>query len=79
MSRIKTWEILDEFWALAEPLIPASLRGNDKEYKRKPGGGTKQNIPIDCISQLLSISSVPVSNGTPFPGKNLGAWLVRSP
>ena len=41
MSRIKTWEISDEFWALAEPLIPTSLRGNDKEYKRKPGGGTK--------------------------------------
>ena len=41
MSRIKTWEISDEFWALVEPLVPTSLRDNDKEYKRKPGGGTK--------------------------------------
>ena len=41
MSRIKTWEISDEFWTLVEPLVPTSLRDNDKEYKRKPGGGTK--------------------------------------
>ena len=41
MSRIKTWEISDEFWALVEPLVPTSPRDNDKEYKRKPGGGRK--------------------------------------
>jgi transposase len=41
MARIKTWEISDEFWNLAEPLIPKDLRNPNKVYKRKPGGGRK--------------------------------------
>ena len=41
MARIKTWEISDEFWNLAEPLIRKSPRTAGKIYKRKPGGGRK--------------------------------------
>lgn len=42
MARIRTWEISDDFWAVVEPLIPTDLRGPDKTYIRKPGGGRKR-------------------------------------
>jgi transposase len=41
MTRVKTWEISDEFWALVEPHAPQRQREPDKIYKRKPGGGRK--------------------------------------
>jgi transposase len=41
MARIKTWEVSDEFWAQAEPLIPKFKRIDGKTYQRKPGGGRK--------------------------------------
>ena len=41
MARTRPWEISDEFWALVEPLVPSSPRSDDKEYKRRPGGGAK--------------------------------------
>jgi transposase len=41
MARIQTWEVSDEFWNLAEPLVPASPRVPGKAYKRKEGGGRK--------------------------------------
>jgi transposase len=39
MSRVKTWEISDAFWKLAEPLLPQTKRDPQKEYKNKPGAG----------------------------------------
>ena len=33
MPRTHPWEISDEFWTLVEPLIPTSLRSDDKIYK----------------------------------------------
>ena len=39
--RTRTWEISDEFWALVEPLLPATRRDSERGYKRKPGGGRK--------------------------------------
>ena len=39
--RKKTWEISDDFWNLAEPLIPQGARSPEKTYKRQPGGGRK--------------------------------------
>ena len=42
MPSTKTWEISDSFWVLVEPLVPTSPRSNDKQYKRKPGGGRKK-------------------------------------
>lgn len=43
MGRVRTWEISDEFWALAEPLLPSQekMRIPGKEYRRKSGGGRK--------------------------------------
>jgi transposase len=41
MARIRTWEVSDEFWELAKPLIPKSPRKPGKVYKRMPGGGRK--------------------------------------
>jgi transposase len=41
MTRVKTWEVSDEFWAVVEPLVPKSQRDPNKIYKRKPGGGRK--------------------------------------
>ncbi|GEM_PF-5196008 len=42
MARVKTWEISDGFWTLVEPLIPTSLRVDEKGYRRKPGGRRKR-------------------------------------
>jgi transposase len=39
--KIKSWEVSDSFWAIVEPLIPKSRRSQEKEYKRKVGGGRK--------------------------------------
>jgi len=41
MAKIKSWEVSDEFWAVAEPLIPRKGRDKSKSYRRKPGGGRK--------------------------------------
>jgi hypothetical protein len=38
MRRTRTREISDEFWALLEPLPPATRRDVERSYKRKPGG-----------------------------------------
>jgi len=38
---IKSWEVSDAFWAIAEPLIPKPSRDRDKQYKRISGGGRK--------------------------------------
>jgi hypothetical protein len=39
MSRLKTWEVSDKLWKLAEPLIPVKKRKTDKVYKRKAEEG----------------------------------------
>ena len=41
MTRVKTWEISDEFWALVEPHVPQHERDPNKAYTRKAGGGRK--------------------------------------
>ena len=52
MTRIKTWEISDAFWAIVEPLIPQKKRDCKRVYKRKPGGGRK---PADSRSIFAAI------------------------
>ena len=39
MRQKRSWEITDEFWEAAKPLIPPPERDSEKTYKRKPGGG----------------------------------------
>ena len=41
MSRKRTWEILDTFWELAQPLIPTDPRVANRTYQRQQGGGRK--------------------------------------
>ena len=42
---IKSWEVSDAFWEIVEPLIPRPKRDDEKQYKRKVGGGRK---PIEA-------------------------------
>ena len=41
MTKIKSWEVSDGFWALVEPLIPQRKRDEKQTYVRKAGGGRK--------------------------------------
>jgi len=41
MARTRPWTVSNDFWALVEPLIPASRRDPGRHYRRKPGGGRK--------------------------------------
>lgn len=41
MAKVECWEVSDEFWEKAEPLIPRPQRDPTKRYRRKPGGGRK--------------------------------------
>ena len=40
-KRLASWVVSDEFWKRVEPLLPATQRDPDKEYKRRAGGGRK--------------------------------------
>jgi transposase len=42
---VKSWEVSDAFWAIVEPLIPKPKREQEKQYKRRVGGGRK---PIEA-------------------------------
>jgi len=44
MSRLRSWEVSDQFWMLVEPLIPVPQRNPSQTYRRKSGGGRK---PMD--------------------------------
>jgi len=41
MGKLQSWEVSDEFWHRAEPLLPTRQRSEDKAYQRKPGAGRK--------------------------------------
>jgi transposase len=41
MSKVKSWEVTDEFWHRAEALLPVRQRKADKLYSRQPGAGRK--------------------------------------
>ena len=49
MRQKRSWEITDEFWEAAKPLIPPPERDSEKTYKRKPGGGRP---PMDMRKAL---------------------------
>ena len=52
MKQKKAWEITEEFWAIAEPLIPRKDRVPNKEYQRKQGGGRR---PMEARKALEAI------------------------
>jgi transposase len=41
MKQKQSWEINNEFWEQAQPLIPQKERDNSKEYQRKAVGGRR--------------------------------------
>jgi len=45
MTKIQSWEVSDQFWEIAEQLVPKKKRETSRNYKRKPGGGRK---PIEA-------------------------------
>ena len=45
-TRLRTWEITDEFWAKVETYIPNDLRCPGVNYRRKPGGGRKSRYGV---------------------------------
>lgn len=45
MSKVKSWEVTDEFWRRAEALLPVRKRCAGKVYARKPGAGRKPKDP----------------------------------
>lgn len=51
-TRIKSWEVSDEFWAKAEPLVPRPTRDSTKTYQRRRGGGRK---PMDTRKVFSAI------------------------
>jgi transposase len=55
MKQKHSWEITDEFWAVAEPLIPKKTRGCDKEYQRKPGGGRHPMEPRKVLAAIFFV------------------------
>ena len=55
MSRIKTWEVSDAFWSLVEPLIPKKERDQNREYKRKAGGGRKPADPRSVFAAIVYV------------------------
>lgn len=38
-KRVESWVVTDDFWARAEPLVPARVPIAGKTYVRKPGAG----------------------------------------
>ncbi len=40
-KRVQSWEVKDDLWAIAAPLIPERKRRAKKKYTRKVGGGRK--------------------------------------
>jgi len=55
MKQKHSWEITDEFWAFAEPLIPKKTRDPDKEYRRKPGGGRRPIEPRKVLEAIFFV------------------------
>ena len=52
-SRIKSWEVSDEFWAKAAPLVPKPKRDADKTYQRRRGGGRKPMEPRKVFCAIV--------------------------
>jgi transposase len=52
MKQKVSWEITDEFWEKAEPLIPHRERVAGKDYRRRPGGGRP---PLEARKALEAI------------------------
>jgi putative transposase len=54
-KRGQSWEVTDELWARAAPLIPQSKRSRKKKYKRKAGGGRKPLEPRQVFAGIVFV------------------------
>ena len=55
MIQKQSWEITDEFWNEVKHLIPVKHRDENKEYKRKPGGGRKPIQPRRALEAIFFV------------------------
>jgi hypothetical protein len=53
MRQKHSWEITDELWSAAEPLIPQKERDKTKTYERKVGGGRPPTDARMVFAQVL--------------------------
>jgi transposase len=52
---IKAWELTDELWEAAKPLIPERKREEGRTYQRKPGGGRKPLPPRQVLKAIFFV------------------------
>jgi transposase len=55
MKQKHSWEITDEFWKQAEPLIPRKERDTTKTFRRKPGGGRHPMEPRKVLEAIFYV------------------------
>jgi transposase len=55
MKQKHSWVITDQFWKLAEPLIPRKKRDTAKTYRRKPGGGRRPIEPRRVLEAIFYV------------------------
>ncbi|MDR1956220.1 MAG: transposase, partial [Treponema sp.] len=74
MRQQHSWEITDEFWARAEPLIPPCPRDPAKKYQRGPGGGCPPADPRTALAGIFFVlrtgiprNALPERFGSPGP------------
>ncbi|GHV39993.1 hypothetical protein FACS189490_04500 [Clostridia bacterium] len=71
----KSWTITDEFWEKVNPYIPEHQRYENREYKRKAGGGRKPPDKRKILAAIVYVlrtgcqwKSIP--KGSNVQGKN---------
>jgi transposase len=55
MKQKQSWEITNEFWEQAQPLIPQKERDSNKEYQRKAGGGRRPMEPRKTLEAVFYV------------------------
>lgn len=55
MTKVKSWEVTDDFWKRAEALLPTRQRSDEKSYVRKAGGGRKPKEPRLVFEAILYV------------------------
>jgi transposase len=55
MKQKHAWELTDEFWEIAEPLLPRRERDPAKTYRRKPGGGRPPLEPRTVLAAIFYV------------------------
>jgi len=51
----RSWEVSDEFWKIAGPLVPSAKRNPGRTCKRKAGGGRKPVDPRKVFSAMVYV------------------------